>query len=79
MNFRIYNSKYNSFWSEAKAEGSQQSIRLAILDAIETVWNFQKNISGHAKAHLQISRLIWQVFLENPKFFSQNFEKSTAF
>ena len=41
-----------------------------MLDAKETVWNFQDYISGHAKAdyisghakaHLQISMMIWQL------------------
>ena len=32
-----------------------------MIDAKETVWNFQDYISGHAKAHLQISRMIWQL------------------
>ena len=38
-----------------------------MLDTKETVWNFQDNISGNAKAHLQISRMIWQLFQKNPK------------
>ena len=28
---------------------------------VQTVWNFQDYISGHAKPHLQISRMIWQL------------------
>ena len=33
-----------------------------MIDVKETAWNFPDNISGHAKAYLQISRIILQLF-----------------
>ena len=41
--------------------------RSYILDWLETVWNFQDNISGHAKAHLNIFRNGLTIIVENPK------------
>ena len=37
------------------------------LDAKEIVGNFQNNISDHAKTHLQLSKIIWKLFLEHSK------------
>ena len=51
-----------------------------MLDANETVFNFQDNISWHAKAHLQISRRFDIYFRKSQKsHFSQNFEKCKTF
>ena len=48
-----------------------------MLDAKETVWNFQDNISRNAKADLQIYRMIWQLFLKIPEiaFFPKFWER----
>ena len=47
----------------------------SILNVQEYVWDFQ-NINGHVEAHLQISRMTWQLLKKISKFaFSEKFGK----